>query len=184
MTAEQRNLESAAHATIAAALQTSTLINSPVSNQLAANHLASEILAALYTFGLGPGQLSDDTAMAVDREGSPATAAPGSPADDALSQDAADRAAGRLTAAERASGPENIIALLRGRLQRELDEAIVFVDRAGRTLAELTSAHVSDRAYSRGGMAAVINTARGSLSVARSRTVDPEPGRTWASGQQ
>jgi hypothetical protein len=175
---ELPHLESAAHATIAAALQTSTLINSPVSNPRAADHVASEILAALHTFGLGPGQQPDTSAITVDAERSPATAAPVS-----SSQDAADRAAGRLTAAERASGPENIIALLRARLQRELDQAIVFVERASGTLAELTSAHVSDPGYARSGMAAVINTARGSLSVARSRAVDPAPGHSQMCGE-
>lgn len=169
MTTEVPHLESAAHATIAAALLTSTLINSPVSNPLAADHVASEILAALNMVGLGPGQTTDAPAAgAADTEQWPQISASVS-----ASQDAADHAAGRLTASERASGPENIIALLRDRLQRELDQAIVFVNRAGGTFAELTSAHVSDDAYAHSGLAAFISTARGSLLVARSRTVDP-----------
>lgn len=170
MTTETPDCQSAAHATIAAALLTSTLINSPVSNALAAAHVASEILAALNGVGLGPGHETAACVAVANAEPAPPKSVPASPW-----QDAADHAAGRLTAAEQASGPENIIALLRARLQRELDEAKVFVDRAGGTLAELTSAHVSDHAYIHSGVAAVIDAARGSLLAARSRTVDPQP---------
>lgn len=87
-------------------------------------------------------------------------------------QDAADRAAGRLTAGE--LDREAIIDELRERLAGELDSAIDAARLAGRTLAELAGP-VNDVEYAetvRGDdLAALIETARRGLTAAQAQLV-------------
>ncbi|MGD9622250.1 MAG: methyltransferase type 11 [Mycolicibacterium sp.] len=83
-------------------------------------------------------------------------------------QDAADRAAGRPTAAELDN--ENTIVVLRARLHDELATAITATQQAARTLAELTSAAVCDVEYAESQMgqdvAHFVDNARRSLTAA------------------
>lgn len=87
-------------------------------------------------------------------------------------QDAADRAAGRLTAAE--IDHEAAIVELRPRLDEELHAAIDASRRAARTLAELAGP-VYDVEYAeseRGSdLAALIKTARQELTAAKAQLV-------------
>lgn len=89
-------------------------------------------------------------------------------------QDAADRAAGRLTAF--GSDNERLVEELRHRLGRELDEATALAQRAARTLAELMSDSVYDVDYVEGDAgrdaAHFIDAARRSLAAARKGLVE------------
>jgi len=87
-------------------------------------------------------------------------------------QDAADRAAGRLTAAE--LDHDAVIYELRDRLGDELATAINAARRAGRTLAELSGpAYDSEYAETdRGGdLAVLIESARRELTAAQAQLV-------------
>lgn len=87
-------------------------------------------------------------------------------------QDAADRAAGRLTAAE--CDHEAAITELRARLGDELHTAIDASRRAARTLAELAGP-IYDVEYAEGergsDLAALIETARRELTAAQAQLV-------------
>lgn len=87
-------------------------------------------------------------------------------------QDAADRAAGRMTAAE--LDHEAVIDELRGRLDAELGAAIAAARRAGRTLAELVGPayDVEYAETDRGGdLAVLIETARRELTAAQAQLI-------------
>lgn len=87
-------------------------------------------------------------------------------------QDAADRAAGRLTAAE--ADHEVVVRELRARLGAELHAAIDAARHAGRTLAQL-SGSVYDVEYAEGergrDLAALIETARRELTAAQAQLI-------------
>jgi hypothetical protein len=88
-------------------------------------------------------------------------------------QDAANGAVGRPTAAE--VDHEKLVGLLRGRLERELAEAVELTRRAARTLDELMSDAIYDVEYSEGvagrDVEHFIDSARRSLSAARAQAV-------------